>query len=90
MGFQKTNTEQLHFNELALNINALFNLSLPCSSVLMINLSDMNQPITCQHALVNDAGSTDEHSVTRHDGPIARNDYDITWHQVRGQSFLCF
>ncbi len=48
------------------------------------------QPITCKHALINNAGSTDEHCITGHDGPVAGDDDDIAGDQVCGQGFLCF
>jgi len=48
------------------------------------------QPITCEHALINNAGSTDEHCVTGHDDPVAGDNDDITRDQVCGQGFLRF
>lgn len=37
---------------------------------------------TCQHALVYDAGSMDEHGVAGHDHPIGWNSDDITRHKL--------
>ena len=37
---------------------------------------------TCQHALVDDAGARDEHSVARHDAAVGWHCYDVTWHKL--------
>lgn len=47
-----------------------------------------SQSLTCQHALVDDAGAADQHRVAGHDGPVARDDHDIARHQVSGQGLL--
>lgn len=44
--------------------------------------------VTCQHALVDNAGSTNQHCITGHDGPVAGNDHDITRYQVCGHRFF--
>lgn len=47
-----------------------------------------SQSLTCQHALVDDAGAADQHRVAGHDGPVARDDHDVAGHQVSGQGLL--
>lgn len=44
--------------------------------------------MTCKHALVDDAGSTDQHCITGHDGSIAGDDHDITWDEVSRHRFF--
>lgn len=39
--------------------------------------------LTCQHALVHNAGSADEHCVARHYHPIRWNGDDIAGHELR-------
>lgn len=45
---------------------------------------------TRKHALVDYAGSADQNGIARHDGPIGRNDYDITRDKVSGHGLLDF
>lgn len=46
--------------------------------------------LTCKHTFIDDAGATDQYSVTRHDGSIAWDNYQISRHQVCGQDFFNF
>lgn len=46
------------------------------------------RPVTCKHALVDDAGSTDQNCITGHDGSVTGDDHDVTRDKVRGHSFF--
>lgn len=46
--------------------------------------------LTCEHAFIDDAGATDQYSVTWHDGSIAGDDHQITGHQICRQNLLDF
>lgn len=48
----------------------------------MLKNEELIGNLTCQHALIYDAGSLDEHSITGHDHPIGWNDDDITGHKL--------
>jgi len=42
-------------------------------------------PLTCEHAFIDDAGATDQNSITWHDGPIAGDDHHIPRHEISWQ-----
>lgn len=45
-------------------------------------------PVTCEHALIDDAGSTNQHCITWHDGSIAGDNHDVTWDKVSRHRFF--
>lgn len=46
--------------------------------------------LTCKHTFIDDAGATDQYSVTWHDGSIAWDNYQVSRHQICGQDFFNF
>lgn len=45
-------------------------------------------PVTCEHALVDDAGSANQHRITGHDGSVTGDDHDVTWDKVCRHRFF--
>lgn len=56
--------------------------------VRVVEESERRRNLTGEHALIHDAGSLDEHGIAGHDGPVGRDDDDVTGHEVRGHGLV--